>query len=77
MNGKSMLIGFFGILLALAMAGSSLAQSGKLQQIKVAVSTATPHNTPLWVAKDKKFFDKFGVDVQLIFVMGGSPPKPC
>ncbi|MBF8254537.1 MAG: hypothetical protein HW373_1232, partial [Deltaproteobacteria bacterium] len=46
MNNKSMPIGFLGILLALAMAGSSLAQSSKLQQLKVAVSTATPHNTP-------------------------------
>jgi len=72
MNNKSMLIGFFGMLLALAMAGSSLAQSSKLQQLKVAVSTATPHNTPLWVAKDKKIFDKYGVDVQMIFVMGGA-----
>jgi NitT/TauT family transport system substrate-binding protein len=38
----------------------------------MAVSTATPHNTPLWVARDKKIFDKYGVDVQLIFVMGGA-----
>jgi NitT/TauT family transport system substrate-binding protein len=42
------------------------------QQVIVAVSTATPHNTPLWVAKDKKIFEKYGLDVQLIFVGGGS-----
>ena len=42
------------------------------QQVRVAVSTATPHNTPFWVAKDKKIFDKYGLDVQLIFVSGGS-----
>lgn len=42
------------------------------QQVRVAISTATPHNTPLWVAKDKKIFDKYGLDVQLIFVAGGS-----
>jgi ABC-type nitrate/sulfonate/bicarbonate transport system substrate-binding protein len=42
------------------------------QQVRVAVSTATPHNTPLWVAKDKKIFEKYGLDVQLIFVGGGS-----
>jgi NitT/TauT family transport system substrate-binding protein len=47
------------------------AQTAK-QQVRVAVSTATPHNTPLWVAKDKKIFDKYGLDVQLIFVGGGS-----
>lgn len=42
------------------------------QQVRVALSTATPHNTPLWVAKDKKIFEKHGLDVQLIFVAGGS-----
>jgi ABC-type nitrate/sulfonate/bicarbonate transport system substrate-binding protein len=49
----------------------SQAQTAR-QQVRVAVSTATPHNTPLWVAKDKKIFDKYGLDVQLIFVGGGS-----
>lgn len=48
------------------------AQSSRPQQLKLAVSTATPHNTPLWVARDKKIFDKHGVDVQLLFVMGGA-----
>jgi NitT/TauT family transport system substrate-binding protein len=71
-NNKSMLVGFFAFLMALVMAKSSLAQSSKLPQLKLAVSTATPHNTPLWVAKDKKIFDKHGVDVQMIFVMGGA-----
>jgi NitT/TauT family transport system substrate-binding protein len=42
------------------------------QQVRVAVSTATPHNTPLWVAKDRKIFEKYGLDVQLIFVSGGA-----
>ena len=72
MNDKSMLVGFFAFLMALLAANSSLAQSSKLPQLKLAVSTATPHNTPLWVAKDKKIFDKHGVDVQMIFVMGGA-----
>src|SRR3970282_139612 len=72
MNNKSMLIGFFGVLLALVTPHSAPAQSSRLQQLKLAVSTATPHNTPLWVARDKKIFDKYGVDVQLIFVMGGA-----
>ena len=41
-------------------------------QLRIAVSTTEPHNTPLWVGKDKKFFDKYGLDVQLVFVSGGS-----
>jgi len=72
MTYRLLRIGFFASLLALAIANPILAQSAKSQQLKVAVSTATPHNTPLWVARDKKIFDKYGVDVQLIFVMGGA-----
>jgi len=63
---------FLALILLLATTTFSLAQSSKLPQLKLAVSTATPHNTPLWVGRDKKIFEKYGVDVQLIFVMGGA-----
>src|SRR5262245_48727009 len=68
---RTWLLAGLAISLMLALPSSSLAQS-KPQQLRLAVSTATPHNTPLWVAKDKKIFDKYGLDVQLIFVMGGA-----
>jgi NitT/TauT family transport system substrate-binding protein len=71
MNRNSLLAGF-SISLLLALSTSALAQTAKPHQLRLAVSTATPHNTPLWVAKDKRIFDKYGLDVQLIFVMGGS-----
>ena len=71
MNRTSLLAGL-SIFLMLALSPFALAQSAKPQQLRLAVSTATPHNTPLWVAKDKKIFDKYGLDVQLIFVMGGA-----
>jgi NitT/TauT family transport system substrate-binding protein len=64
--------GLLAAILTLLAAWPSLAQSARSQQLKVAVSTATPHNTPLWVARDKRIFDKYGVDVQMIFVMGGA-----
>lgn len=60
------------LLLIFVSASLIQAQSSRPQQLKLAVSTATPHNTPLWVARDKKIFDKHGVDVQLLFVMGGA-----
>ena len=60
------------LLLAFVTTSLVQAQSSRPQQLKLAVSTATPHNTPLWVARDKKIFDKHGVDVQLLFVMGGA-----
>lgn len=69
---RNMLVGSLAFSLTLVMVTFSFAQSSKLQQIKIAVSTATPHNTPMWVGKDKKIFDKFGLDVQTIFVMGGA-----
>jgi NitT/TauT family transport system substrate-binding protein len=69
---RKILLEFLALNLTLVMATFSFAQSSKLQRLRVAVSTATPHNTPLWVAKDKKIFDKYGLDVQTIFVMGGS-----
>ena len=69
---KRVRFGLAVLFLASLTAGQVQAQSSRPQQLKLAVSTATPHNTPLWVARDKKIFDKYGVDVQLIFVMGGA-----
>jgi NitT/TauT family transport system substrate-binding protein len=72
MTHKLLGIGLAILLLIFSIAHHARAQSSRPPQLKVAVSTATPHNTPLWVARDKKIFDKYGVDVQLIFVMGGA-----
>jgi NitT/TauT family transport system substrate-binding protein len=58
------------IFFALIYTQPALAQ--KVQRVRVALSTPTPHMAPLWVAKDKKFFDQHGLDVQLILVSGGS-----
>ena len=54
MNRKQLRVGVFSVLLAFLMANQSQAQSSRPQQLKVAVSTATPHNTPLWVAQGQK-----------------------
>jgi NitT/TauT family transport system substrate-binding protein len=54
----------------LSFAPTSHAQ--KLQQVRVALSTPTPHMAPLYVAKDRKFYEKYGLDVQLILVNSGS-----
>jgi NitT/TauT family transport system substrate-binding protein len=72
MRSRSTIAALSALSLVLVIAGSALAQSAKLAQLKLAVSTATPHNTPLWVAKDKRIFEKHGVDIQMIFVMGGA-----
>ena len=72
MRIKSLSAGLLALSVVLVFSKSAPAQSSKLSQLKLAVSTATPHNTPLWVAKDKKIFEKYGLDVQMLFVMGGS-----
>ena len=51
---------------------SGLVQAQKLQQVRVALSTPTPHMAPLYIAKDKRFYEKYGLDVQLILVNSGS-----
>ena len=48
------------------------ARAQKLQVVRIALSTPTPHMAPLWVGKDKKLFEKYGLDVQLILVNSGS-----
>jgi ABC-type nitrate/sulfonate/bicarbonate transport system substrate-binding protein len=58
------------LLLSLLCVQPLLAQ--KLQRVRVALSTPTPHMAPLWVAKDQKLFDNHGLDVQMILVSGGS-----
>lgn len=72
MRDRSKIAGLLALLLWLGAVDFSFAQQAKPPQLRLAVSTATPHNTPLWVAKDKKIFEKHGVDVQMIFVMGGA-----
>jgi ABC-type nitrate/sulfonate/bicarbonate transport system substrate-binding protein len=52
--------------------GTGPARAQKLQQVRVALSTPTPHMAPLYVAKDKRFYEKYGLDVQLILVNSGS-----
>lgn len=59
-------------LLITFVSGGSLAQAQKLQQVRVALSTPTPHMAPLYIAKDKHLYEKYGLDVQLILVNSGS-----
>ena len=59
-------------LLVLALLPTSPLHAQKLQRVRVALSTPTPHMAPLWVGKDKKFFENHGLDVQLILVNSGS-----
>lgn len=61
----------FAALTSLAL-GTGSAHAQKLQQVRVALSTPTPHMAPLYVARDRKFYEKHGLDIQLILVNSGS-----
>jgi len=67
---KSLFITSSLLVSTLFLASPSPAQ--QLQRVRVALSTPTPHMAPLWVAKDRKFFERHGLDVQLILVNSGS-----
>lgn len=69
---KTVIFTFSAFLLLSTVLGYSPAHAQKLQQVRVALSTPTPHMAPLYVAKDKKLFEKYGLDVQLILVNSGS-----
>lgn len=55
-----------------ALLGVSVAKAQKMPQIRIALSTPTPHMAPLYVGRDKKFYENHGIDVQLILVNSGS-----
>lgn len=64
----------FALFLAatLLLLAASSARGQKLERMRVALSTPTPHMAPLYVGRDKKFYEKYGLDVQLILVNSGS-----
>jgi len=67
------IIGISGfVLMSSLLIPAQPSQAQKLQRVRVALSTPTPHMAPLWVAQDKHFFEHHGVDLQLILVSGGS-----
>jgi len=69
---QSMIKALLATSLVLALLPTSFLHAQKLQRVRVALSTPTPHMAPLWVGKDKKFFENHGLDVQLILVNSGS-----
>jgi ABC-type nitrate/sulfonate/bicarbonate transport system substrate-binding protein len=60
------------VLLCALLIPTRFAHAQKLQRVRIALSTPTPHMAPLWVGKDRKFYENHGLDVQLILVNSGS-----
>jgi NitT/TauT family transport system substrate-binding protein len=53
--------------------GSAATQEKKLEAFNVAYTSATATRAPLWIAKEAGLFEKYGVDVRLIYIRAGSP----
>jgi NitT/TauT family transport system substrate-binding protein len=45
---------------------------GSLENIRVAYSSISGNTAPLWVAYEHGFFRKYGLNVELVFIEGGS-----
>jgi NitT/TauT family transport system substrate-binding protein len=57
----------FAVALILVLAGGNLAGGAP---VRIAYSSISGAMLPLWVAKDKGLFDKYGVDVELTYIRG-------
>lgn len=43
-----------------------------LDALRIGLSALSPTNWPVWVAEEKGFFKKYGIEPQVIFIGGGS-----
>ncbi|MBI2090289.1 MAG: hypothetical protein HYT78_16385 [Deltaproteobacteria bacterium] len=58
---------FFITILIACLAGS---ESHAQTKVKTAFPAMSPRMAPVWVAQDQRFFPKYGIDPELIFVRG-------
>ena len=64
---------FFVAILSLIFARAASTQERKSETLNVAYTSATATRAPLWIAKETGLFEKYGVDVKLIYIRAGSP----
>lgn len=58
------------VLLLMLIAAPRLEQPAAAAPVRIAYSSISGAMLPLWVAKDKKLFDKHGVDVEVMYIRG-------
>ncbi len=58
------------VLLLMLIAAPGLEQPAAAAPVRIAYSSISGAMLPLWVAKDKKLFDKHGVDVEVMYIRG-------
>jgi NitT/TauT family transport system substrate-binding protein len=60
------------ILAACAVPGASSTAPAQIVKLKVGYSTPTIGPSPVWIAKEAGFFSANGLDVELVFIDGGT-----
>ena len=58
------------VILVLALAGSSFAQSKPLKKIRVGVSAVSMGNIILYITKEARLYEKYGLDAEVITMNG-------
>src|SRR6185295_7221668 len=59
---------FYRVLLALALVSSVSTTALSATKLTIGHSTINPRVAPLWIAQEKGFFQKYGIDATLVFV---------
>ena len=61
-----------GYIVALLTWTPAAAQEKKLEPLIVSYSSFTGNRAPLWIAKELRLYEKYGLDVQLVSIAAGS-----
>jgi len=61
-----------GYIVALLTWSPAAAQERKLEPLIVSYSSFTGNRAPLWIAKELRLYEKYGLDVQLVSIAAGS-----
>jgi NitT/TauT family transport system substrate-binding protein len=71
--GSVLLFLMLGLLLPVVVSPAEKQPSGQsLQKVTVAYSSISGNMAPLWVAHERGFFRKYGLDTQVVLIEGGS-----
>ena len=64
---------FIAILLTISVFGNfwGLCEGAALEKITVSYGSISGTQSPVWVAKEKGLFEKYGLDVSLVYISGG------
>ena len=62
----------FSIFASTVICLATAAQLRAADRVRVGLSALSLANSPLWVAEEKGFFRKYGIDAEIILVGGGA-----